>query len=245
MGRGNAEYIISDVVARKLRRKNLQHPRIKRSLATIHAIGEICWRLHPATGVLLSVFKSPSFIAELVKHYNSTFLYSNINLKLDWRNLWRIFFRHKDGRESTLLSEGVYFSHKAIYIQKRYNQTDEPVAGKQKRKKAACKSPLGSDYAKIRKVTTINQSRSSRLQYHCQNLHSNFHGSMDTSNIPNKNVIYNFVGIGHTLLSSHSTGSTGVSRDGDVIIAFSTSAYFRNIQITLQWRGFCGGLDSL
>ena len=68
---------------------------------------------------------------------------------------------------------------------------------------------------------------------------------MDTSDIPNKNVIYNFVGIGHTLLSSHSTGSTGVSRDGDVSVAFSTSAYFCYIQITLQRRGFCGGLDSL
>ena len=68
---------------------------------------------------------------------------------------------------------------------------------------------------------------------------------MDTSDIPNKNVIYNFVGIGHTLQSSHSTGSTGVSRDGDVIVAFSTSAYFRYIQITLQRQGFCGGLDSL
>ena len=68
---------------------------------------------------------------------------------------------------------------------------------------------------------------------------------MDTSDIPNKNVIYNFVGIGHMLLSSHSTGSTGVSRDSDIIVAFSISAYFGNIQITQQRRGFCGGLDSL
>ena len=87
MGRGNAEYIISDAVARKLRRKNSQPPRIKWSLAMIHAIGEIRRRLHPVAGVPLSVFKSPPFIAELVKHYNSTFLSGNINLKVDRRNL--------------------------------------------------------------------------------------------------------------------------------------------------------------
>ena len=68
---------------------------------------------------------------------------------------------------------------------------------------------------------------------------------MDTSDLPNTNVIYDFVGIGHTVLSPHSTGFNGVSRDDDVIVAFSTSAYFRNMQITLQKRGFCGGLDSL
>ena len=118
MGRGNAEYIISDAVARKLRQKNSQHPRIKRSLATIHAIGEIRQRLHPVAGVPLSLFKSPPFIAELVKHYNSTFLSGNIDLKLDRRNLWRIFFRREYGRKSTCLPEGVYVSHKAIYIKK-------------------------------------------------------------------------------------------------------------------------------
>ena len=89
---GNAEYIISDADACKLRQKNLQHPRIKRSLATIHAISEIRQRLHPVADVPLSVFKSPPFITELVKHYNSTFLSGNIDLKLDRRNLWRIFF---------------------------------------------------------------------------------------------------------------------------------------------------------
>ena len=92
MGQGNAEYIISDGVDHKLRQKNLQHLRIKRSLATIHAIGEIHRRLHPVAGVSLSLFKSPPFIAELVKHYNITFLSVNIDLKLDRRDLWRIFF---------------------------------------------------------------------------------------------------------------------------------------------------------
>jgi hypothetical protein len=245
MGRGNVEYIISDLVAHELCRKNPQHPRIKRSLATIHAISEIRQRLHRVAGVPLSVFKSPSFIAEVVRHYNSTFLSGKSDLKLDRRNLWRIFFRREYGRELIFLPHGLSVLHNAIYIQKRYNQSDEPVVGKQKRKKAACKSPIGSDYAKIRKVTTIDQTGSPRLQYLCQNLHSNFHGSIDTSDLPNTNVIYDFVGIGHTVLSLHSTGSNGISRDDDVIVAFSTSAHFRNMQITLQKRGFCGGLDSL
>ena len=100
MGRGNTEYIKSDAVACKLRQKNSQHPRIKWSLATIHAIGEICWRLHPVAGIPLSLFKSPPFIAELVKHYNSTFLSGNIDLKLDRRNLWCIFFRREYRRKS-------------------------------------------------------------------------------------------------------------------------------------------------
>ena len=62
MGRGNIEYIISDAVAHE-------------SLATIHAISEIRQRLHRVAGVPLSLFKSPSFIAEVVRHYNSTSLF--------------------------------------------------------------------------------------------------------------------------------------------------------------------------
>ena len=118
MGRGNAEYITSDAIACKLRQKNSQHPRIKQSLATIHAIGEICRRLHPVAGVPLSVFKFPPFITELVKHYNNTFISGNIDLKLDRRNLWRIFSGCEYGRESKQLPEGVSVFHKAVYIQK-------------------------------------------------------------------------------------------------------------------------------
>ena len=116
-------------------RKNPQHPRIKRSLATIHAISEIRQRLHRVAGVPLSVFKSPSFIAEVVRHYNSTFLSGKSDLKLDRRNLWRIFFRREYGRELIFLPHGLSVLHNAIYIQKRYNQSDEPVVGKQKRKR--------------------------------------------------------------------------------------------------------------
>jgi len=137
MGHGNVEYIISDLVAHKLCRKNPQHPRIKRSLATIHTVSKIRQRLHRVAGVPLSVFKSPPFIAELVRHYNSTFLSGKSDLKLDRHNLWRIFFRREYGRELHFLPQVLSVSHKAIYIQKRYIQSDAPVVGQQKRKKGS------------------------------------------------------------------------------------------------------------
>ena len=245
MVRGHGEYILSDADAFELRRKDPKHPRIKRSLATIHALDEIRRRLQPAAGVCLSISKPPLFISDLVKHYNSKYLSNGNDLKLNRRNVWRIFFRRHYGRKSYFLPEGVPISHKAIYIQRRHNQPDEPVAGEQKRKKSSCESPLGSDYQTISNVTTIDQSGSPRLIYLCQNLHSNFHGSMQTAEIESNNVILEFVGIGHTVLSPHTTTSRGVSRDEDVTVAFSTAAYFRNMEITLQKRGFCGGLDGL
>ena len=245
MVRGHTEYILSDADAFELRRIDPKHPRIKRSLATMHALDEIGRRLQPAAGVCLSISKPPLFISDLVKHYNSNFLSNGNDLKLNRRNLWRIFFRRRHGRKSYFLPEGVPISHKAIYIQRRHNEPDEPVAGQKKRKKSACKSPLGSDYRTISNVTTIDQSGSPRLIYLCQNLHSNFHGSMHTADIESTNVILDYVGIRHRVLSPHTTKSRGVSRDGDVTVAFSTSAYFRNMEITLQKQGFCGGLDCL
>ena len=245
MVRGHAEYILSDADASELRRVDPKHPRIKRSAATMHALDEIHRRLQPAAGVCLSMSKPPLFISDLVKHYNSNFLSNRNDLKLNRRNLWRIFFRRHCGRNSHFSLESAPLSHKAIYIQRRHNQPDEPVAGQQKRKKSACESPLGSDYRTIRNVTTIDQSGSPRLIYLCQNLHSNFHGSMHTADIESINVILDYVGIQHRVLSPHTTKSRGVSRDGDVTVAFSTSAYFRNMEITLQKRGFYGGLDCL
>ena len=180
---GHTEYILSDADAFELRRINPKHPRIKRSLATMHALDEIGRRLQPADGVCLFISKPPLFISDLVKHYNSNFLSNGNDLKLNRRNLWRIFFRRRHGRKSYFLPEGVPISHKAIYIQRRHNEPDEPIAGQQKRKKSARKSPLGSDYRTISNVTTIDQSGSPRLIYLCQNLHSNFHGSMHTADI--------------------------------------------------------------
>ena len=63
--------------------------------------------------------------------------------------------------------------------------------------------------------------------------------------IESTNVILDFVGIQHRVLSPHAANSRGVSRDGDVTVAFSISVYFRNMEITLQKRGFCLGLDCL
>ena len=53
------------------------------------------------------------------------------------------------------------------------------------------------------------------------------------------------MGIGHTTLSKTTTGARGISTDGDVVVAFSTAAYFRNLDGKLQSNGYVGGLDML
>ena len=243
---GIVEYIVSDAVASELRRRNPKHPRIRRSLATQHAIGEIHQRLQFYSGVSLSISKSPPFMYELVKHYNQNYLSGCKDLKLNQRSLWRIYFRSLTQEEkSHLVLQGPSISHKAVYIQKRYNEPDEPVDGVQKRKQAACTSPIGSDYSKLKEVITIDQSNSSRLQYLCCNLHSNYHGSMDTTHIEPHNCFYQAAGIKHKVISHHKTGPyKGISSDKDITVAFETSTYFRNLETTLLGRQFCGGLDS-
>ena len=184
---GVAEYIVSDAAASVLRRRNPKHPRIRRSLATQHALGDICQRLQSYSGVSLSISKSPPFMYELVEHYNQKNLSGCKDLKLNQRNLWRIYFRSLTHKEkSHLVLQGLSILHKAVYIQKRHNEPDKPVHGVQKQKKADCTFPIGSDYSKLKEVITIDQSNSSRLQYLCQNLHLKYHGSMDITRICQK-----------------------------------------------------------
>lgn len=152
MVRGIGEYIVSDTVALELRLRNPKDPRIRRSLATQHAIGEIRQRLQSYSGASLSISKYPLFMYELVEHYNQNYLSGCKDLKLNQRNLWRIYFRSLTHKEKSHLDiQGPSISHKAVYIQKRYNEPDEPVDGVQKQKKAACTSPIGSDYSKTKR----------------------------------------------------------------------------------------------
>ena len=182
---------------------------------------------------------------ELVNRYNMTFLSGENNFKLVRRHLWQTFFRRQYGRNQYFRPKNISLSHQAIYIQNRHNQPDEPVEGVQKRKKAVSLIPIGSDYSKITHVTTIDQSGCHRFQYLCKNLHACYHGSIAKSDIVNNNVIYDFVGIGHKTLSATTTGARGISKDGDVVVAFYTAAYFRNLDCKLRSRGFIGGLVAL
>jgi len=125
------------------------------------------------------------------------------------------------------------------------NQPDEPVSGVKQRKKAASTIPIGVDYSTILKVTTIDQSGSRRLQYLCKNLHACHHGSIHKSDIGNKEVIYDFVGTSHKILSTIANRARGGWKDGDVVVAFFIAVYFRNIKSQLQSRGFVEGLITL
>jgi hypothetical protein len=117
-------------------------------------------------------------------------------------------------------------SHKVIYIQQRLNHDREAEAGFQKRKKAVCTSPIGSDFSMIDKVTTIDQTGCSRLIYVCKDLHARLHGSINCMDITNNGIIYEFVGITNTTLSLTTTDPSNVAKAGDVIVVFDNAAFF-------------------
>ena len=238
MPRGVAEYIVSDKDTAALYSEDSRHPRIVRSHAAKLAIAEILRRFLPLhDGETISPHRPPRFMKELVTRYNNKYLSRRNDLKLHCRTLWRIFFRRQFGRYQYITPRPPSLTHQAIFIQSRNNAGYDHDGASQKRKKSANSYPIGPDYSTISKVTTIDQSGSQRLQYICKNLHSSPHGSIDKSDIRNKNAMYDFVGITHKTLSAKSTGPRGVSTDGDVTVAFSTAAHFRNIESRLIRSG--------
>ena len=227
MPRGEAEYILSDKLTVELCQRNSLHPRIARSEAAKLAIAEILHRFSPPPDShRITPDAPPPFMKELTFRYNSTFLDSPNALKLECRNLWRIFFRRQYGQLHCLPPKNLSLTHHAIYIQQRHNGPDEPVVGLQKRKKAATTNPIGPDHKTITNVTTIDQSGSPSIQYISKNLHSRHHGSIDKSDIRNLDGLYHSLGIRHKILSLKSAGTRGVSADGDVVVAFHTAAHF-------------------
>jgi len=246
MARGLAEYILSDKAAAALHRENSHHPRIARSHAAKLAMAEIMRRFAPpADGERVSFHRPPPFMKELTIRFNTTYLSGRNDLQLDCRTLWRIFFRLQFGRYTYLTPRTTSLTHQAIYIQKRHPHGDDHDGVVQKRNKAATSCPIGPDYSTISKVTTIDQSGSHRLQYISKNLHISPHGSIDKTDIRNNDAIYDFLGISHKTLSTKTTGVKGVSRDGDIIVAFSNAAHFRNIESRLTRLGHFGGIYSL
>ncbi len=247
MPRGVAEYILSDKDTAALYREDSRHPRIIRSHAAKIAIAEILRRFSPHhdDGEKISPHRPPQFVKELTIRINNKYLSRRNDLKLHCRTLWRIFFRRQFGRYQYITPRPPSLTHQAIFIQSRNIAGHDHDGTFQRRKKSANSFPIGPDYSSISKVTTIDQTGSQRLQYICKNLHSSPHGSIDKSDIRNKNAIYDFVGITHKTLSAKTTGRRGVSTDGDVTVAFSSAAHFRNIESKLIRSGHLGGLIHL
>ena len=246
MARGIAEYILSDKAAAALRRDAPHHPRITRSHAAKLAIAEIALRITPpSNGERISFHRPPHFVKEITNRINTKHLSGGKDLKLNCRTLWRIFFRRRFGRHSHVTPLSTSLTHQAIYIQKRHNEGHHHEFVAQKRKKNATTCPIGPDYATISNVTTIDQSGTQRLQYVAKNLHIRPHGSINQTDIHTNDVLYDFIGISHKTLSAKSTGVRGVSRDGDITVAFSNAKHFINIESRLTRLGHFGGLDTL
>ncbi len=248
MARGIAEYILSDKAAAALRRDAPHHPRIKRSQAAKLAIADIARRITPpSNGERISFHRPPHFVKEITNHYNTNYLSRGEDLQLNCLTLWRIFFRRRYGRQTYVTPLSTSLTHQAIYIQKRHNDNEahHHASVSQKRKKNATTRPIGPDYPTISNVTTIDQSGTQRLQYVAKNLHIRPHGSINQSDMRINNVLYDFIGISHKTLSAKSTGVRGVSRDGDITVAFSHAKHFINIESRLTRIGHFGGLDTL
>ena len=57
-------------------------------------------------------------------------------------------------------------------------------------------------------------------------------------------MLYHSLGIGHKIISLKSTGTRGVSVDGDVAVVFHTAVHFRNIETRLMRMRYAGGLGN-
>lgn len=117
--------------------------------------------------------------------------------------------------------------------------------GVQKRISVTSPASIDSEYKQLHTVSSIDQSGSNRVLYFCKNLHSSYHGSLDHTDIKNKEIIYDFVGISHKTMSCSTTGRRGVSKDRDTVVKFPSAAYFRHFERGFQKNGHRGGVDVL
>ena len=230
MPRG-ASYLLSKSDEAALSRINPKHPRIKRSAATKLALAAIVSEfVEPTNGTSITITKSPPVVRLITRRISYKYLRGKSELKLDARNIWRIYFRKTFGKMNVVQSSDQSLLHRAIYIQRRHNTAAEDALGRQKRIKSSSTNPLGNDLPTIRSVTTIDQTGSPRLIYTCTDLHSRHHGSIHHKDIANKNILYEAVGISNKTLSLSSTGRRCVAKHDDVTVAFEGAAYFKNLR---------------
>ena len=236
MVRGEAEYIISKETAATL---YPHHPRIRRSAVATLAITAIIDVYEPPhDGSRITPSKPAPFVKQLVKTFNWRHLRRKDDLLLNYRNVWRIYFRRVFGRVRYFQTKSPSRSHKGLYFQTRHSSPDEIAIGRQKRKKSSSTIPIGPDYRTIEKVTTIDQAGSPRIIYTTKNLHARYHGSIDQSDVVNNLIIYNFVGVANKTLSQKNCGRRGVGTDGDIVVGFSNAAFFRNMTKKLGRFGY-------
>ena len=150
MVRGIAEYIISKETAATLHPRD---PRIRRSAVATLAIKEIIDVYEPPhDGSRLTPSKPPPFVQRLVKTFNWRHLRLKDDLPLDYRNVWRIYFRRVFGQVRYIQTKTPSLSHKGIYFQTRHSSVDEIAMGRQKRKKPPSTIPIGPDYQTLEKL---------------------------------------------------------------------------------------------
>lgn len=230
MPRGHS-YLLSKSDEAALRQINPKHPRIKRSAATKVALATIISEfVEPTDGTPITITKYPPVLRLITRRINYKYLRGKSELKLDARNIWRIYFRKTFGKMSVVPSNDQSLLHRAIYIQRRHNTAAEDALGRQKRIKSSSTNPIGKDLPFIRSVTTIDQTGSPRVVYTCTDLHSRHHGSIHHKDISNQNILYESVGIINKTLSLASTGPRCVAKHDDVIVAFEGAAYFKNLR---------------
>ena len=94
MSRG-ASYLLSKLDEAALHRINPKHPRIKRSAATKVALAAILSEfVEPTDGTSITITNPPPFVRLIARRINYNYLRGKSELKLDARNIWRIYFRH-------------------------------------------------------------------------------------------------------------------------------------------------------
>ena len=215
-----------------------------RCLATKSALDYVLQNYNPQPDTMISHRKCPPVMEGIVSHLNKYYLTWKSDLKLVKQNVWRIYFRNQFGQTKykRIQNHPNTATHRSIYIQKRLDEPKEVGLGRQLRKKPLCGNPLGNDYSKLVSHTTIQLHGINRIIYCSDNLHSNWHGSMDISDVSNTNILMDHVGIKHQEICHENSGQTGLSKHEDIVVAFQHASIFSKLERSLSVQASMWGM---
>ena len=216
----------------------------RRCLATKSALDYVLQNYNPQPDTMISHRKCPPVMEGIVSHLNKYYLTRKSDLKLVKQNVWRIYFRNQFGQTKykRIQNHPDTATHRSIYIQKRLDEPKEVGLGRQLRKKPLCGNPLGNDYSKLVSHTTIQLHGINRIIYCSDNLHSNWHGSMDISDVSNTNILMDHVGIKHQEICHEKSGQTGLSKHEDIVVAFQHASIFSKLERSLSVQASMWGM---
>ena len=229
--------ILAPATFAALSRQNEEHPRIRKHIAFSKVIHYFHLNFDVRREHDIRLNRIPPMLTMIVNHYNNVYLCRPTDIKLSSILVWKFTFRRSFSKRPKPPLRSM--SHQAIYIQQRYNTPNETKLFNQRRHFPACQNQIGIDYHRIRTNTTIAQPDGVNLFYLVENLHSNWHGSVDMTQTDNLDLLFDYFNIQHGQISPQSAGGC---RDGIQSMNNIYVAYKDSLPITLLERAMvpCG-----